>query len=120
MAKFTVLLLYPDYLQENGDDTYQAWVESDTVQEAKEKAQFEAFYRSQAEEDLEGVDVTGSHDDFSVLAVYEGHHLVDVKARIDPPYRCKFCGERSYIHPRDQEMPPDYCHPADHGTPDYL
>lgn len=120
MTKFTVLLLYPDYLQSNGDDTYQAWVEADTVQEAKEKAQFEAFRRSQAEEDLEEVDVTGSHDNFSVLAVYEGHHLEDVKDRVDPPYTCKYCGARSYIDPSDQERPPDYCHPVDHGTPENL
>lgn len=111
MTKFTVLLLYPDYLQSNGDDTYQAWVEADTVQEAKEKAQHDVW---------SSVGEAGSWEDFSVLAVYEGHHLEDVKARVDPPYRCKFCGARSFIEPSDQAPPPSYCHPGDHGTPDNL
>lgn len=115
MTKFTVLLLYPDYLQENGDDTYQAWVEADTVQEAKELGQRQAF-----NQEADDAASTESPNDFSVLAVYEGHHLEDVKNRIDPPYRCNFCGERSFIHPQDQEPPPSYCHPVDHGTPDNL
>lgn len=115
MTKFTVLLLYPDYLQDNGDDTYQAWVEADTVQEAKEKAQNEVF-----NQEVDDVDSTESPEDFAVLAVYEGHHLEDVKARVDPPYTCKFCGARSYIDPSDQSPPPDYCHESDHGTPENL
>lgn len=32
-----------------------------------------------------------------------------------PPYRCKFCGAPSWIEPSEQTMPPDYCHPEDHG-----
>lgn len=28
---------------------------------------------------------------------------------------CKFCGQASRIDPSDQEAPPDYCHPSDHG-----
>ena len=31
-----------------------------------------------------------------------------------PMYTCKFCGAPSAREPRDQEMPPDYCHPEDH------
>lgn len=115
MTKFTVLLLYPDYLQDNGDDTYQAWVEADTVQEAKEKAQKEALNQ----EVDEGFETYWKPEDFSVLAVYEGHNE-DIKARVDPPYTCKYCGARSYIDPSDQERPPDYCHPVDHGTPENL
>lgn len=34
------------------------------------------------------------------------------------PYRCSFCGARSWLHPCDQEAPSDYCHESDHGEPD--
>lgn len=34
-----------------------------------------------------------------------------------PEYRCKHCGAPSWIHPLDQEPPPDYCHESDHGEP---
>lgn len=34
-----------------------------------------------------------------------------------PPYSCKFCGAPSWIEPNDQDLPPDYCHPGDHGEP---
>ncbi len=32
------------------------------------------------------------------------------------PYVCKYCGTGSWIEPCDQEPPPDYCHPSDHGN----
>lgn len=35
-------------------------------------------------------------------------------------YKCIFCGAPSYIHPADQEAPPDYCHESDHGGPEEL
>ena len=34
-----------------------------------------------------------------------------------PEYRCKYCGAPSWVHPLDQEPPPDYCHESDHGEP---
>ena len=62
MKKFTILLLYPSYVAETyGQETYQAWVEAASVEEAIEKAQVEAS----------GGD---SPQDFFVLAAYEGHH----------------------------------------------
>jgi hypothetical protein len=40
MTKFTVLLLYPDYLADNyGEETYLAFVDADSVAEAEETAQ---------------------------------------------------------------------------------
>ena len=32
-----------------------------------------------------------------------------------PEFTCKFCGAPSWVDPSDQECPPDYCHPGDHG-----
>ena len=112
MKKFTVLLLYPDYATGNfGQDTYQAWVEASTVQEAKELAQLEAVQREGRADDEELDDP----DDYFVLAVYEGH-LEDIKDRIDPPFKCKYCGLPSFYPPEDQTPPPDYCHESDHGS----
>lgn len=34
------------------------------------------------------------------------------------PYRCRFCGALSWLHPVDQLPPSDYCHQGDHGEPD--
>ena len=34
-----------------------------------------------------------------------------------PAYTCRFCGAPSWLHPFDQEGPPDYCHESDHGEP---
>jgi hypothetical protein len=28
---------------------------------------------------------------------------------------CRFCGAPSHIAPNEQQAPPDYCHPEDHG-----
>jgi hypothetical protein len=33
-----------------------------------------------------------------------------------PPYTCQVCGAESWVHPSEQYMPPDYCHPEDHGS----
>lgn len=33
-------------------------------------------------------------------------------------YRCKFCGQWSWLAPIDQVAPIDYCHPEDHGIVD--
>lgn len=36
----------------------------------------------------------------------------------EAPYTCQYCGAPSYVDPSDQQCPPDYCHPADHGSPE--
>lgn len=41
-----------------------------------------------------------------------------VEQRTVPPYTCIFCGAPSWREPHDQELPPDYCHEEDHGTPE--
>ena len=35
-----------------------------------------------------------------------------------PPYTCQFCGMPSWYDESEQTMPPDYCHPSDHGEPE--
>ena len=113
MKPFTVLLLYPDYATSNfGQETYQAWVEARTMQEAKELAQLEA-----AQHERPPGEELDPPDDYHVLAVYEGH-LNNVKDRQDPPYTCKYYGAPSFYPPEDQYPPPDYCHESDHGSPD--
>lgn len=60
MTKYTVLLLYPDYLAEQyGDDTYLAWEYADSAETAIICAKASA-----SEEHGE---------DFGVLAVFKGH-----------------------------------------------
>lgn len=33
----------------------------------------------------------------------------------EPPHSCNHCGQPSWVDPRDQNEPADYCHPEDHG-----
>lgn len=73
--KYTILLLRPDYVASNfGQDTFQAWVEADTVEAAETYAQ-RAAYESDRDDD----DIVGNPADYYVLAVYEGH-LSDLRA----------------------------------------
>ena len=114
MKPFTVLLLLPDYATGDfGHETYQAWVHAETAQEAKEAGQLQAV----AELCPEGED-PDPPEDYHVLALYEGHHLEDVKDRRDPTFKCKYCGAPSFYPPEDQSPPPDYCHESDHGSAD--
>lgn len=46
------------------------------------------------------------------------HAALDEKRAAIAPYECKFCGAPSWRAPSEQEMPPDYCHPEDHGSPE--
>ena len=65
--KYTVLLLYPDYLAHNyGEDTYAEHVEAIDPQAAVEAAQSSASA-------LFGDDNTDA-DDFTPLLVVAGHH----------------------------------------------
>lgn len=74
---YTVLLLYPDYMQVDGHDTYQAWVsvkpESNKCDEIVEAVR---LARKRAVENGE-IDA-GNDIDFAVLAAYRGH-LTDLK-----------------------------------------
>ena len=72
MKPYTVLLLYPDYLADNyGEDTYQAWVDAQSVTEAASKAQLEAA----GDDNVPVGHTVDDLNDFKVLAVYEGHHV---------------------------------------------
>ena len=42
MSKYTIVLLLPDYLQENGNDTYSAYIEAVSATEAVRLARLEA------------------------------------------------------------------------------
>jgi len=33
------------------------------------------------------------------------------------PFQCRFCGSPSWVDPRDQVPPLDYCNESDHGEP---
>jgi hypothetical protein len=63
---YSVLLLYPDYANDGGDETYYAWVEAPDPVEAVTVA------RRQALAAQEGL--IFPPDDFTPLLVTEGHH----------------------------------------------
>jgi len=60
---YSVLLFYPDYMQQNGDDTFYTFVK------AESKARAIALARKEA---LAENDECENMDDFSVLLVLEG------------------------------------------------
>ncbi len=63
--KYTVLLLYPDYMAETfGQETYMTTVTADNVTQAKRLAQEEVAAENKAE----------NPDDFLVLCVLAGEH----------------------------------------------
>ena len=71
--KYTVLLLRPDYIASNyGQDTYLAWVEAPSVEEAQVLAQREA-YQSDVPPDDDSHDESSCRPDYYVLFVAEGH-----------------------------------------------
>ena len=75
MKKFTVLLLYPDYLASNyGEETYLAHMTAKSVPRAIVAAQREAFDENKLEPD------DGEPIDFAPLMVIEGHHD-DIRGR---------------------------------------
>lgn len=61
---YTVLLLYPDYMNVTGHETYHCHVEAKTPKQAVFFAQFEASKANAECEDKK---------DFIALAVYDGH-----------------------------------------------
>ena len=66
MDKYTVILLYPDYIaDEFGKETYTGWVLARTVEEAIAITQREAA--QDAGRDCE------AENDFLAVAVFEGH-----------------------------------------------
>lgn len=63
---YSVLLLYPDYANDGGTETYYAWVEAPDPLAAIALARRQAFAAQ--------VGVVFPPDDFAVLLVTEGHH----------------------------------------------
>jgi hypothetical protein len=76
--KYTVLLLRPDYMASQSDDTYLAHVEAETVEDAAVRAQIEA-HESDNVDNGDGEEVTGSSLDYAVLFITTGH-LDDLSA----------------------------------------
>lgn len=71
MKPYTVLLLYPDYMTADyGQETFLAHVAAPTVKDAQYAAQMDAISMNTMDSD--------KAEDFSVLAVFEGH-LNDIK-----------------------------------------
>jgi hypothetical protein len=64
---FSVLLLYPDYANDSGTETFYAFVEACDPQDAVALAQ------RQASSAQEGIDI--APDDFQPVLVIEGHHV---------------------------------------------
>ncbi len=69
--KYTVLLLYPEYLAYRPEETYLSHVQSGTVKQAIKSAQKEAVT-------CQGLPVRNAQD-FGTLLVIKGHHN-DIKA----------------------------------------
>jgi hypothetical protein len=73
MNKYTVILLYPDYLAENyGQEIYLAHVEADSPEDAIKNAQREAVDFAIPDENDES-EIVLAMDDFLELFVAEGH-----------------------------------------------
>jgi hypothetical protein len=64
MRDYSVLLLYPDYLNDSGTETYYDWTEAETSEQAIEDVQRMAKEKNPEVED---------HTDFAVLLVLQGH-----------------------------------------------
>jgi hypothetical protein len=76
MKPYTVLLLYPDYLQDQVNDTYFAHVEASNAWEAVSYARNQAVgVGTDAPDGWDYVDP----EDFAVLIVIAGHHETDTK-----------------------------------------
>lgn len=67
-TKYTVLLLYPDYMASNeGTETFHAWVQAGNAENAILYAQCQALDHN----DIPRHKV----EDFKALAVYKGHNV---------------------------------------------
>ena len=69
--KYSVLLLYPDYLQNSDPETYYVWVEAEDPFKAVEAAQCMAVNANEE-------DVVEDGTDFLPLAVFEGHREMEL------------------------------------------
>ena len=70
MKEYTVILLCPDYLaSQYGKETYIAWVEAESPEQAIAKAQKMAWV-----DNTDGEDDPLVPDDFHPLMVIHGHH----------------------------------------------
>lgn len=65
MKKYTVILLYPDYMNDTGPETFIAQVEGEDLEEAWVHAQAKAV----VDNDMEFENA----EDFAVLATFDGH-----------------------------------------------
>lgn len=63
---YTVLMLYPDYMQDGGTETYLDQVEAGSAEEAEKLAQRNAAQANELDSDFDS--------DFYVLYVAEGWH----------------------------------------------
>ena len=71
--KYTVILLYPEYTDAGSwPESYVAWVEGESQEDAIAEARMEAKDNYEAEYEGEINDPT----DFEVIGVVEGHHKV--------------------------------------------
>ncbi len=70
MKKYSVLLLYPDYIAENyGEETYLAHVFGINPSTAVVHARIECAESNEIIEDVYDL------EDFKVLAMFKGHHV---------------------------------------------
>ena len=81
IRKFTVLLLYPEYMTDGAVETYLAHVDAPDVMQAILCARMQAARDNYLLGEKSGVLLYGKDSipvDFKVLAVFDGH-LVDLK-----------------------------------------
>jgi hypothetical protein len=79
MKPYTVLLLYPDYMNDNGDETYLAHVEATDPREAVTAARQQAVAANTDEHGCNLNDPT----DMTALIVFPGHHTPALTAYDD-------------------------------------
>jgi hypothetical protein len=75
MKKYTVILLRPDYIADEGlggygQDIYIGQISAETPEEAVKEAQAEVY----SCDDAGGLE-PGDPDDYALLAVFKGHHV---------------------------------------------
>jgi hypothetical protein len=80
MHPYTVLLLYPDYLNDNGDETYLAHVEAADPREAVTAARQQATDANTTERGCS----LNNPTDMAALIVFPGHHTPALTAYDEP------------------------------------
>jgi hypothetical protein len=76
-SKYSVLLVYPDYMSDDYPETFLAHVEAQSVDEAIEKARFQLL-EDDAVDELDLFDIL----DLGVMLVCVGH-IKDLKGLVD-------------------------------------